>query len=333
MLDLKENDRIGKYLISHIEKLIFIELKKEFWKKIDKNNELEDILIPISENDLEKIKTGINLTHFVDNMVLVIGANPNFKYSSAYIKIIKKIFKEDFIYHIIQRGMNEANQGNFEKACIYFRFAIIIDNKSQDGMYNYARICRDIYSESNDEEKIGLFKAEAISVFEQMIIDFPEFSESYYFLGYLYLNMGLYEKAGLVWERYIAISNNEEAIVDISKRLREIAEPREIESGCNKVISGRYKEGYNILVSFLDSNYSTWWPLHFYLAIASEELGNLTNAEMRYKEVLKLQPSCIDAIDGLIRIYRTFGNEELLNKYEQKKIIIRNNFNENSIDT
>ena len=137
--------------------------------------------------------------------------------------------------------------------------------------------------------------------------------------------MGLYEKAGLAWEKFLPIAKDHQAAQEAAQRLREIAEPRRIEAGCNAVISGRYAEGIGILSGFAASGYETWWPLHFYLGVAYEEVGNMDAAEREYKRTLQLNAADMGSMEGLIRIYKGRGQDELAEKYEKKKSIIEEN--------
>ena len=214
-----------------------------------------------------------------------------------------------------------VENGKMQEACIHFRAALFLEPDMMEAMYNYARVCREMYQSSDDENFIGMCKAESTEAFEKLTEDYPDFDQPYFFLGYAYLNMGLYEKAGLAWEKFIPMAKDPHAAQEASQRLREIAEPRRIEAGCNAVISGRYAEGIGILSGFAASGYETWWPLHFYLGAAYEELGELDAAEREYRRTLQLNAADIGSMDGLIRIYKRLGQSELAEKYEKKKSI------------
>lgn len=238
-----------------------------------------------------------------------------------------RFFKDGLKVDILMAGVRFVEKKDLVKACIHFRAALALDPNMMEAMYNYARVCREIYTEvdDEDEEKIGRFKAEFIDLLEQLTIDFPDFEQPYYFLGYAYLNMGLYEKAGLIWEKFLLICKDPQVQAEIAQRLGQIAEPRKIEQGCNHVISGRYQEGLITLLQFQNSTYDTWWPLHFYLGIAYEELGNLDMAKNSYEKTLRLNAAQMEAMDGLIRIYSQQGNDEMVEKYTKKKAIVEEN--------
>ena len=334
MSDFLKKDRISKYFKQYLRKFLFVEFSDEFMKKLRIDDITKGVRVPIMPEDLQHFAggEGVSATKIAENMVWVVGCDPNFKFAEDYKKFMKRFFNDQLSKDVLMMGVSAIEHEDYENACIHFRAALFLEPNMLEALYNYARVCREMYMNSEDAEYIGWFKAESIDAFEQLTIDHPDFDQPYYFLGYAYLNLGLYEKAGLAWEKFMTKSKDTQIVAEVSQRLRQISEPRKIEEGCNHVISGRYQEGLNILISFLGSNYDTWWPLHFYLGIAYEELGNDVMAAEEYKTALKYNAANLDSIDGLIRIYTRTGNEVMVNKYKQKKEIIKHNLEEDAKD-
>lgn len=323
-----EKDRLAKYLAEHIKSYLFVEFSDEFMQKLGITDVAKDVRVPIDPRDLKRFAggSGVSAAEIAGNMVIVVGCDPGFRYAEAYKKIMAKFFNERLPQDVLMAGVRAVNDRRMAEACIHFRAALFLEPDMKEAMYNYARVCREMYQDSEDEEFIGMCKAESIEVFETLTEDYPDFDQPYFFLGYAYLNMGLYEKAGLAWEKFLPIAKDPQAAQEAAQRLREIAEPRRIESGCNAVISGRFAEGIGILSGFTASGYETWWPLHFYLGTAYEELGNYDNAEREYKRTLQLNAADTGSMDGLIRIYKSLGKTELAGKYEKKKRIVKENW-------
>ena len=113
-------------------------------------------------------------------------------------------------------------------------------------MYSYARVCREFYLRGNDDIYIGRFKAESMEYFELLTEVHPRFAQAYYYLGYDYLNLGLYQKAALVWKEFLRRSSNFQDKKEIRKRLAQLEQPITIEKGCNAVLAGRWREGLDI---------------------------------------------------------------------------------------
>ena len=150
--------------------------------------------------------------------------------------------------------------------------------------------------------------------------------------------MGLYLKARLTWQDFLEKSSGSELEThemdddtlaalrsDISERVEELAEPVEIEKGCNRVMSGDYSGGKTILDGFREGRFAQWWPLWYYLGTAEASLGNVSDATECYKKVLRLSPSNTDAMEELAAIYALSGDEVNAEKYRKKIEIVRNN--------
>jgi tetratricopeptide (TPR) repeat protein len=166
----------------------------------------------------------------------------------------------------------------------------------------------------------------------------PEFAMGYYFLGYAYLNMGLYLKTRLTWQDFLKYSAGSELEThemdddvlaslreEISERLEELEEPVKIELACNKIMGGDFAGGRDELAAFKEGRYSEWWPLWYYLGIAESALGNAGEATAAFKRVLRLSPSNTDAMTELVNIYDATGDAENARKYRNKIEIVKKN--------
>ena len=169
------------------------------------------------------------------------------------------------------------------------------------------------------------FKAESIEAFEKVTLRRPDFADGYYFLGYGYINLGLYVKAKLTWQEFIRLSQDEEKKQEISQRLSALDEPVEIEEGYNLILSGRFEEGKNVLKKYKSGKFSDWWPLWYYLGTADLALGLAEEAAEEFKKVLTLSPSNREAMEELTMIYQSLGNEEIAEKYRKKIKIVAEN--------
>jgi len=101
-----------------------------------------------------------------------------------------------------------------------------------------------------------------------------------------------------------------------------------IEEGCNDVMAGRFEDGIKKLETFLDDDYSKWWPLHYYLGVAYERCGRTDDAIERFKQVLKMNGSHLETMEELYAIYSSAGDEAGANKYRKKMAIIRKQLEE-----
>jgi tetratricopeptide (TPR) repeat protein len=190
-------------------------------------------------------------------------------------------------------------------------------------MYSYAKVCRSLYEASSNKEYVGRFKAESMEYFELITEIHPRFAQAYYYLGYAYLNMGLYAKAQAAWKGFLRWSQNPKDTREIKGRIKQIADPVRIEEGYTDIMARRYSDGIDILEPYLSTQFKDWWPLHYYLGIAYDRLGRRGEAVARFKQTLALNGSHLETMEELTRIYREEGDKENAVKYENKIRLIR----------
>lgn len=338
-------DRISKYLAPRIQNMMFAELSPDYLSRTGALEILGGIPVPVGiEGNDDKGAT--DLKNIVFNMARVIGADPVFLYADKYADFIRHACGENAAPMLVSEGAKSADSGDFEDACMLLRGALRIEPKSREALYLYARACKEIYeSESaaaadgmGDEERIGMFKAESSETFELLTMIHPDFAMGYYFLGYAYLNMGLYLKAKLTWQDFLKHSAGSELEThemdddllaslrdEISERVEELEGPVEIELGCNSIMGGDFAGGKDALMKFTEGRYREWWPLWYYLGVAESALGNAAEAIADFRRVLTLSPSNTEAMEELVNLYEATGDTENARKYRTKIQIVRSN--------
>ena len=350
-MEEKNKDRISEYLSPRVKDMMFAELSDSWLERTGASDILGGVAVPLGtaasgswgETEVKKI---------VLDMARVIGADPLFVYAGRYADFIKHAAGGEAVPMLVAEGARSADSGDLEDACMLLRAALRLEPQSREALYLYARACKEI-SDTDAEafgvgegegEKIGMFKAESMETFELLTMIHPEFALGYYFLGYAYLNMGLYLKARLTWQDFMKYSSGSENDAhemdddmlaslrdEISERLEELTDPVEIERGCNMIMSGDFQGGKAVLDRYRDSSYSGWWPLWYYLGSAESALGNANEAADCYKAVLRLSPRNTDAMEELAAIYAMSGDEENASKYRKKIEIVRNGVSEAEI--
>ena len=344
----ESKDRISEYLTPRVREMIFGELSLDYLTRAGADDILTGVPVPVREKD-EGEGVDLDMRDVVEDMARVIGADPHFVFAEQYADFIKLAAggSADAAARIlVSSGASSADDGDFEDACMLLRAALRLEPKSRDALYLYARACKEIYESEplaaldgmGDEGRIGMFKAESMESFELLTMIHPDFALGYYFLGYAYLNMGLYLKARLTWQEFLdkssgSVLDSEEMDDDmlaaireeVSERGEELEEPVEIEKGCNLVMSGDFQGGKELLDKYKEGRNSEWWPLWYYLASAESGLGNKEDAIECYKKVLKLNPSNTDVMEELAAIYAVSGDEENAAKYRNKIKLVREN--------
>lgn len=322
-------DRIGEYLVPHLKQMIFDELSEGYLKKAGLDDILTGVPVPVRIGEVE----GLTTLKIAQNMAFVIGCDINFKHRENYIAYITRLFTRDFAKPLINDGVDGAAKNDFDYACIMFRAALLIDPGNPDALYCYGRACKDAYEKGEGEEFIGRFKAESLEAFEKLTLAKPDFDMGFYFLGYGYLNLGLYLKAKLTWDEFMKLSDNEEMKAEIAQWLEKLAEPVKIEEGYNKIISGRFEEGIAALEPYKDdARFNSWWPLWYYLGLGYDELGDDEEAKKCLLRVLTLSPSNTEVMEALANIYEAEGDMDKAAKYRQKVKVVKENCEAEKVD-
>ena len=316
-------DRIGEYLLPYVEDFIFDELSDSYLEKAGIADILSGVPVPIRKSELSG---GLSTLMIAKNMAFIIGCDINFKHRDNYVAYILRTFTAEFVKPLLNEGIEAAAKEDYNYALICFRGALLIDPESVDALYCYGRACKDAYETGEGEEYIGRFKAESLEAFEKVTLKKPDFDLGYYFLGYAYLNLGLYVKAQLTWKSFMELSENEEQKAEVQEWLDKLVEPVKIEQGYNHILSGRYNEGIDILSGYMeDERFNTWWPLWYYLGVAHKALGDSETAEKDFLQVLKLSPSNIETMKELVELYEAGGDAQRAEKYKGKIEIVKSN--------
>ena len=323
-MEEKRSDKISEYLIARLSDYVFDEFSDTYLEKAGLQNVLKGVPVPFRKDQLTDPST--SAVKIAANMAFVIGCDRDFKYKENYLAYIFRTFSKDFAKPLVNEGVEAGDRGEHEVACVYFRAAMEIDPDLIQALACYGKACHDAFENGSGDEYIGCFKAESLHAFEQLTLKDPDNEMGYYYLGYAYLNLGLYMKAMLTFDEFMRVSKNQDLRGDVAGMLEKLEEPVIIEEGCNAIISGRYESGIDILSSYeTDQNYNTWWPLWYYLGVAYRELGYINEAKERFLRVLNYSPSNIDAMERLIEIYTEQGDQEKAEKYRRKIQIVSRN--------
>ena len=335
----RSEDRISIYLAPRNHDMMFGELSSDYLNRIGAAEILVGVPVPVRAAEADEEGGSTDAGDIVFDMARVIGGDPTFVYADKYINFIKHAAGEQAEPMLVAEGARSADNGDFEDACMLLRAALMVENNSRAALYLYGRACKACQEMAEeDEERAARFKAEAMDTFELLTMLHPEFAMGYYFLGYEYLNLGLYMKTKLTWQDFLKHSSGTELETsemddnmlaglrdEIAERLEELEDPVKIEDGCNKIMMGDYQGGMEVLSEYKEGPYSEWWPLWHYLGTAEVALGHSEEAEGCFKKVLKLSPSNTDAMEELAAIYALRGDEESAAKYRNKIKIVRNN--------
>ncbi len=334
---LELSDKIRQFLIEKNKKMLFSELSFDYLKEAHLEDVLTGVPVPITPDAMSNLSN-----HTIAmGMARVIGADPEFRYADAYRECLDRMFGNDGDKKLIREGAGAGEGGNFEIACTYFRAALQLNPDSRDALYLYGRACNDAYEqEGMDENYVGSFKAQAIDIFEELTIQYPDYDMGYYFLGYHYANLGLYTKAHLSWEKFMELSREyhadegenlspipddemQEMREEIGDRLESLEEAVHIESAVNRIMAGDFQTGIEVLSQYESGPYSEWWPLWYYLGYAYAGMGQGEESAAAYRRALQLSPSNTQVMTELVEVYQSLGEYANAEKYINKIRVIQ----------
>jgi len=318
-------DRVAGYLKHRMDELVFDEFTPDFLEKSGLTEVFSGVPIPLREEDRKDFSdpSGIRGSIIAENMARVLGIDPKCPYREAYIDFIERNFGNKAVDNITRKAKDFADKEEYEDACIYFRAGLVLKYNDLPSMYGYARVLRTMYSNGKKEEYIGNLKAESLDFFEMTTETYPRFDMGFYYLGYMYLNLGLYTKAKLAWKEFIGLSRILKDRREIAKRLGQLKDPVEIEKGYNAVLAGKWNTGIRILEPYKDSKFNDWWPLWYYLGVAYARKDRLKEAEDAFKRALKGSPRHIESMEELEDIYKQAGDKINQKKYRDKLTLLR----------
>jgi tetratricopeptide (TPR) repeat protein len=317
-------DRIGRYFTKYLKNFVFNEFSNEYLEKQVNMEFMRGVPIPLRQEDIQAFLggEGLRALHIAENMAWIMGIDPKFQYTSKYVEYMNTFFNHKLVEGLVKEGRDEAEKSDFDGAIIHFRAALVLKPDYIHAMYSYARVCREFYELGGDDNYKGRFKKESIEYFELLTRVHPRFAQAYYYLGYDYLNLGLYQKASLVWQEFLKKNAHPKDAKEIKERLAQLQQPITIEKGYNSILAGRWEEGLEILEPFLSTNFKGWWPLHYYLGVGYARTGDSVKAVASFKRVLGINGSHVESIQELAEIYGKSKDKENEKKYRNKAELI-----------
>ncbi len=308
------------YLKLLLKDFVFEVLDEKFYKDKHISNLMRNVPVPLKLQWIKNLKTTtIDFKDIIRNMILVVGADPDFKYAEHYKLFMFGLYKDSLVNNVLADGKEFFEKKEFDKAFVNFNYLLSLEKDNGEFHYYYGMASREIYLQGGEEDLVGTFKAEALKSFEKATLLSPELPQPYYFLGYSYLNLGMYLKASITWKTFVELIEDGQQKEEIKLRLEELKEPVEIEQGCNYIISGNFETGRETLLKYSQSSkYENWWPMYFYLGIASLELAKYEESIEFLKKVLRLDSSNIETMELLVKNYALLGDLENQKKYLDK---------------
>lgn len=297
---------VKDYFLKMTEKISFIELRDSRTLRIKDYTLTKDIPLPIvTDTLLNEIKAGnlqeeFNVAHIIEGMIYILGVDWDFKYNEEYKKILYRfnLNIEDFILYT---GHKLDETGEYDKSAIFFRALVNMNRKNLNGLFNYAVSLEKIakkFIESGEEEKGEAFLLESTKILESILDLDSNYALAYYKLGYHNKNYGQFQKARLMWEKYMNLDDDRMRLQEIREELSIIQDDAEYEEGLNYISRGNYSQALDRFLPLLQK-YCDNWNLYYMTGIAYKGLGHYEEAIENFVEAINLGAESPDLYNEL----------------------------------
>ena len=156
--------------------------------------------------------------------------------------------------------------------------------------------------------------------------------------------MGQYTKAQITWQEFMELSRDrkddgdssmdpipademQEMREEIGNRLESMEQAVEIEHAVNRILSGDFQHGIDVLTLY-EEKYSEWWPLWYYLGVAYAGMEQGEQSVEAYKHALRLSPSNIQVMTELVEVFQSLGDWKNAEKYIEKIRVVQKGMEE-----
>lgn len=297
---------VNDYFLKMTDKVSFVELKKDTTLNINNYVLKDDIPLPIVTDTLvHGVKKGnmeeeLNVAYMIEGIIYVLGIDLDFKYNSEYRTILYNFNSEieDFILH---RAIRFDTEGMYDDSAIFSRALININNKNIKGIFNYALSLEKIanrYFNEEKEELANMFLLESTNRLESILDISPDYSLAYYKLGYHYMNYGQFQKANLMWDKFIKIDDDKNRIQEIREQLALINDDVTYEKGISYLTRGNHDKALDIFLS-LQQKHNNQWNLYYLTGLAYKGLGEYEDAIENFVEAVNLGGSIAELYNEL----------------------------------
>jgi len=306
---------VKEYFIKMSNKISFVQLKEGTTLKIMDYVISSDVPLPIVTDTLiSEIKEG-NLTeelkvmHLIEGIIYILGIDYDFKHNEQYKYILYK-FNENIEDYILFRGLSFYDKEQFDESAIYFRALNNLNRNNINGLFNYGLSLEQIankYMNLGQVDKGREFLEEATIQFESVLDIDQQYALAYYKLGYHYKYYNQYQKAKLMWEKYISLDTDQVRIQEIREQIDMISDEVDYEEGLNYLWRGQYEKALSKL-SVLASKHKKNWNLYYMIGVAYKGLEEFGEAVEYFCEAINLGGNDVDLYNELGICLYTIGN-------------------------
>lgn len=298
---------IKLYFTEKLSNLLFLDVKRETINNLFRLELNEDLYVPIKSSQIvEDVKQGENfenvpLKYFVEGMFYVLGLDPQFRFSSDYINILRS--KENNLSFIKGEIYDAIKQQKFEEAYIMLKGLFQVEANSDN--LNKLLILADAIRQNN-----SLFKEELLEVIN-IGKDFENLSSPYLYEAQLYKEVCEYAKALHCLNIYK--NKGGENTLEVKTLENALQVSASYDKG-KELLYDNPKEALINLIPLLDQ-FSEDATLYYYVAVGYRLLQNYEKAIYYLNEAISLDNALVDVVNELGLNYASLGDFNTAIKY------------------
>lgn len=301
---------VRSYFASKLNKVLFLEIKKENVKKIFNIEINEDIYFPVkSSNIVDKVKAENNLeqipmSFFVEGMTYVLGADENFRFNGYYEKLILSI--KDSSNFIKSKIAQCVKNEDYEEAYILLKGLL----KIEDTMEIYDKLITIVDNLRNSDK---MYKSEELEVIEKAKSK-ENYALPYFYEALIRREEGDYDRALFCINNYI--SRGGEETIEITEFKHELKSTIDFEKG-KELVYDAPKEALKLLIPLVEE-FGDSATIYYYIAIAYRVLENYEKAIYYLNEAMSIDSNIIEVVNELGINHASLGDYETAIAYFRK---------------
>ena len=231
----------------------------------------------------------LTIPSIIRGILYVIAADSEFVHRKAYEHFVDKL-KNETREIAMETAEGFEKEGDFEEAAMFMRgYCTLYDDDVQCQTMLSAFYVRLAGSGKMTDSKLeNAFMIEALRILESDKMQNEQDVLMLFYLGTVYQWQKSYIKAEKTWQRALDQVQKSGIKKLITNKLKEVFPYARYEEGYQLVIQGSPKNGLDLLTPLL-KEMPGWWNLHFFIAVAYQQLSEWEQAIHHYGKVLEIR--------------------------------------------
>lgn len=265
------------YLKKEIEKIIFIEIKKDIKLSLKEDIILERGEYPVLSGDLidmaKKGTESISPLSIIKGIIYIIGCDKEFKYNDKYIKFLKSI--PDINSFIIME-IEKNKEKNIKEALIYTEALCTLFPKKEYEM-NRVYILMKLYDNTNYK----FLEDEIVSSLKRLCEAYPDYALPHFHLGQYYLDKDIY-LSKIHLNKCITDPKTRDESLELLKKIRTV---EEYDRAVELVKEGNGDKALETLLNYIKYNPDNL-DAKYFTSVALRQSGRYMDAIEYLNELL-----------------------------------------------